>query len=398
MTQLILVDTASVWQDLRPLTFTKPVSELRCGIWTNTERWAHLLPQTVISYWTQAYLQPKFGKPNLSDASSFWLVASHVIATPQLAERLSNLPQGQHLTDDRGQFVAACMASGQVLDYLERGILPSPSPIILSSPLMSIQRPYDLFLLNGKALELDFELITKNRTSAKVSDTNRVLGNRLFVEEGAWVECATLNTTTGPIYIGKQAEVMEGAMVRGGLALCDFAALKMGAKIYGPTTVGPHCKVGGEVGNTIFMGFSNKGHDGYLGNSVIGEWCNLGADTNSSNLKNNYANVKLYNYTSQKQEDSGQQFCGLIMGDHSKVGINTMFNTGTVVGVGCNVFDAGFPPTFVPDFSWGGASGFQEFRLDKMMELAERVMSRRHLELTEIDKNILNEVYRITRP
>jgi UDP-N-acetylglucosamine diphosphorylase/glucosamine-1-phosphate N-acetyltransferase len=290
------------------------------------------------------------------------------------------------------------MASGQVLDYLERGVLPSPSPIILSSPLMSIQRPYDLFLLNGKALELDFELITKNRTSAKVSDTNRVLGNRLFVEEGAWVECATLNTTTGPIYIGKQAEVMEGAMVRGGLALCDFAALKMGAKIYGPTTVGPHCKVGGEVGNTIFMGFSNKGHDGYLGNSVIGEWCNLGADTNSSNLKNNYANVKLYNYTSQKQEDSGQQFCGLIMGDHSKVGINTMFNTGTVVGVGCNVFDAGFPPTFVPDFSWGGASGFQEFRLDKMMELAERVMSRRHLELTEIDKNILNEVYRITRP
>jgi UDP-N-acetylglucosamine diphosphorylase/glucosamine-1-phosphate N-acetyltransferase len=263
--------------------------------------------------------------------------------------------------------------------------------------LLKINNLWDIYKINEEALKLDFQLLTKGKTSQPISATNQVLGKEnIFIEEGATVECATLNAQTGPIYIGKNAQIMEGAMVRGPLAMCENAVLKMGAKIYGATTLGPYCKVGGEVNNSVFFGYSNKGHDGFLGNSVIGEWCNLGADSNNSNLKNNYTEVKLWNYKTEKFEKTGQQFCGLIMGDHSKCGINTMFNTGTVVGVSANIFGSGFPRNFVPSFAWGGASGYSTFKTDKAFETAEAMMARRGKEFETIDRVIMLKVFEDT--
>jgi UDP-N-acetylglucosamine diphosphorylase/glucosamine-1-phosphate N-acetyltransferase len=263
-------------------------------------------------------------------------------------------------------------------------------------PIIKISYPWDIFSNNEKAIASDFELITKGRTSANLSNTNRYIGNNIFIEEGAKVEFSILNATTGPIYIGKDAEIMEGAIVRGPLALCEHAALKMGAKIYGATTIGPHSKMGGEISNSVIFGYSNKAHDGFLGNSVLGEWCNLGADTNNSNLKNNYALVKVWNYPQERFINTNLQFCGLIMGDHSKSGINTMFNTGTVVGVSANIFGDGFPRNFIPSFSWGGAQGFTVFTINKAFEVASQVMKRRNIDFSDDDKAILTHIFEVT--
>ena len=265
----------------------------------------------------------------------------------------------------------------------------------ITEELIFFKKATDLFSLNDKAIDFDFELVTKGRTSAPLSETNGFLGNKedLFIEEGAEIEFATLNCKTGKIYIGKNAEIMEGSVVRGSLALCEGSKINMGSKIYGATTIGPHSKVGGEVNNIVITGFTNKGHEGFVGNSVIGEWCNLGADTNSSNLKNNYAEVKLWSYPSKKFVKTGLQFCGLIMGDHSKTAINTQFNTGTVVGVGANIFKSGFPPNLIEHFSWGGFKGDEKFRLETAYEVAEKAMARRKIALTEEDKEILKWIY-----
>jgi UDP-N-acetylglucosamine diphosphorylase/glucosamine-1-phosphate N-acetyltransferase len=260
-----------------------------------------------------------------------------------------------------------------------------------------VNRPYDLFLYAADHIAGDMELLTQNRTSASLSDTNIRIGeHKIFIEEGAVLECAVLNATKGPIYIGKDAEVMEGSMIRGPFCMGEGSVLKMGAKVYGATALGPHCVAGGELSNVIMQGYSNKGHDGFLGNAVLGEWCNIGADSNCSNLKNTYDEVKLWNYTSGKFEKSGQQFCGLIMGDHSKCGINTMFNTGTVVGVAANIFGAGFPRQFIPDFSWGGASGFVTYKLDAAKKTAALVMPRRKKDFNKIEELILEKVFEIT--
>jgi UDP-N-acetylglucosamine diphosphorylase/glucosamine-1-phosphate N-acetyltransferase len=267
----------------------------------------------------------------------------------------------------------------------------------LSEKPFEVLHPWDIFRLNGLAIESDFDLITKGRKSQPISNTNKVLNaERVFVEEGAVVECAVLNAQTGPIYIGVNAEVMEGSLIRGPFALCEGATLKLGAKIYGPTTIGPYSKAGGEINNSVIFGNSNKAHDGFLGNSVIGEWCNLGADSNTSNLKNNYTNVKLWNYIKQGFVDTGLQFCGLIMGDHSKCGINTMFNTGTVVGVSANIFGDGFPRNFIPSFSWGGAQGFTLYKTEKAFETAQKVLARRGQELNKVEVDILTHVFKLT--
>ena len=258
---------------------------------------------------------------------------------------------------------------------------------------------WDIFSKNGEAIKQDFALLTKGKTSQPLSSTNSLIGNSadLFIEEGAVIQASSLNTTSGPIYIGKDAEIMEGSAVRGPFALGEHSALKLNTKIYGATTIGPHCKVGGEVNNSVIFGFTNKAHDGFLGNSVIGEWCNLGADTNNSNLKNNYSSVKLFNYNLDKMMDSGLQFCGLMMGDHSKCGINTMFNTGTVVGVGANIFGGGFPPTHIPSFSWGGAESMETYKIDKMLETAHRVYDRRAMKLSDEEIIILQTVFDQTK-
>ena len=252
---------------------------------------------------------------------------------------------------------------------------------------------WDIFSLNDQAIREDFSLLTEGRTSQRLDGSNALIGHQIFVEEGAEVQAATLNSTIGPIYIGKNAEIMEGSVVRGPLALCEGAVLKLSTKIYGATTIGPYSKVGGEVNNSVIFGYSNKGHDGFLGNSVLGEWCNLGADTNVSNLKNNYAEIKLWNYEKGGFKNSGLQFCGMMMGDHSKSGINTMFNTATVVGVSANVYGGGFPRNFIPSFAWGGSEKWIPYRFDKAMEVAEKVMERRKVTLSPEDKDILEEVF-----
>ncbi len=386
----ILFDDKS-WDNLLPLTFTKPVCEVRSGILTIKEKWEKIL-NVKSSYLTQEYLQSKY-KLNVEDENI--LINGSIIPSESLIEKIKQLDFNQVLKSEN-KILALKLEKKHVssFDYLE---ISNYREVNFDEEYLSISWPWEIFKLNGENIIADFELLTKGRKSAEISSTNNLLGKEnTFVEEGANIEFATLNATTGPIYIGKDTEIMENSVVRGPFALCDHSVLKLAAKIYGPTTIGPHSKVGGEINNSVIFGYSNKAHDGFLGNSVIGEWCNLGADTNNSNLKNNYAEVRLWNYENERFIKTGLQFCGLIMGDHSKCAINTMFNTGTVVGVNANIFGEGFPRNFVPSFSWGGAHGFSNYNINKAYEVAEKVMERRDIQLDDIEKDILKEVFERT--
>ena len=353
-----------------PLTLTRPVGNLRVGILTNDERWKMLLPSVEISFETEDYLSDRF--PQDSNAI---VVNACVIPTADMVKEIIKLRGNEELIYHETWLARS--GTGEIIKKFK-----GDQPIVLNNR-------WDLFQKNAEILELDFELVTKSRTSVQLSSTNTIVGdpNRIFLEPGAKVEAAILNTNNGPIYIGKNAEIMEGSIVRGGLAMNESSALKMGTKIYGATTLGPHCKVGGEVTNCVFQAYSNKGHDGFLGNSLIGEWCNIGADTNTSNLKNNYSVVKAYSYESKKLEQTDILFMGLVMGDHSKCGINTMFNTATVVGVSSNVYGAEFPSKYIPSFSWGTHG--DNYDLNKAMEAANNMMGRRDLALSADEKNIL---------
>jgi len=355
-----------------PLTLTRPVGNLRMGILTNDERWSLLVSDCTVHFHTEPYLRAKFPEVETGGLT----VNAAVIPTKKLADAAKALKPGETLTYE-GQWIA------------RRGEETSDS-IAYTDPLIILENRWDLFQQNGEVLKADFELLTSGKKSQPLSASNTVIGDpaQVFLEEGATCEASILNTKEGPVYIGKNAEIMEGSIVRGPLALCESAGLKLGTKVYGPTTLGPHCKVGGEVNNVIFQAYSNKGHDGFLGNSVIGEWCNLGADTNSSNLKNNYSHVSAYSYETGKIEKTGVQFMGLIMGDHSKCGINTMFNTATVVGVSANIYGAGFPEKVIGSFTWGGPDGMVGFKLDKAIEVAKAMMARRKVEFTEGDHQI----------
>jgi len=364
---------------LLPLTYTRPVAELRCGIITIAEKYT--MRGHEIGYGTEAYLNVKY--PSIEAEV---LVSGSVCPTDAFLEAVAGLSSGQ-----------ALIQGDELLAFKGEKWEDEPSEIIpFSSALNLITRPWDIWSKNASELNLDFDLLTKDRFSAPIDATNTVIGDKVFLEEGAKVTASILNATSGPIYLAKNAEIMEGCIVRGGLALGESSALKMGAKVYGATTLGPHCKVGGEVNNSVIIGYSNKGHDGFLGNSALGEWCNLGADTNNSNLKNNYDEVKAWSYVDGRFAKTGQQFCGLIMGDHSKSGINTMFNTGTVVGVSANVYGAGFPRNFISSFTWGGPQGTMEYRIDKALDTADRMMKRRGLEVNEVEKAILEQVYALS--
>lgn len=370
---------------LLPLTYTRPTAKLRCGILTLEEKWLkRLSTQADVSYLTEDYLSTKF--PLVETGKDLFINAA-VCPDEELFEAVLNLAEDETLM--QGEIVIA----SRTRNILEEDEEVDTEVLDYEGSFNYISRPYHLFQFNGDEIEKDFELLTAGRTSAPLSETNTLLGDRIFLEEGAVVEAAILNTNSGPIYIGKDAEVMEGSVVRGPFALCEHAALKLSTKIYGPTTVGPHSKVGGEVNNSVITGYSNKGHDGFLGNSVLGEWCNIGADSNNSNLKNNYEEVKLWDYVDGRFARTGLQFCGLIMGDHSKCGINTMFNTGTVVGVSANIYGGGFPRNFIPSYSWGGSGGFTEYRFDKAMKTAQLVMERRGIELDEVERDILQVVF-----
>ena len=374
--KILLVDGPSR-TDLLPLTFTRPVSALRCGILTIAEKYTKRGMR--IGFGTEDYLSKKFKSIEHPDFS----VWGSVCPTSSFLRALSNLKEGEYLA--QGQHILA--TRGGELTHTDL------TKVEFTEELNLITKPWHIWTNNAAELEADYDLVTEGRASAPIHSSNTVLGDRIFLEEGAKVTASILNSTYGSIYLAKDAEIMEGCMVRGGLALGEHSALKLGTKIYGATTLGPHCKVGGEVNNCVLLGYSNKGHDGFLGNSALGEWCNLGADTNNSNLKNNYDNVKAWSYQTKRFTQTGEQFCGLIMGDHSKSGINTMFNTGTVVGVSANVYGAGFPRNFIASFSWGGPQGTVEYKLDKALDTARRMMQRRGLMVDDIEYDILEHVY-----
>lgn len=370
---------------LLPFTYTRPVADIRIGILTIREKWENQLGNTTSTV-TEDYLATKYPMVELEENV---MINSSYLPTDDLVNLVKALEEKQALYcgDDLVAFFTK--------DTQEEVDFETYNSITYSDlDAFTVKHTWDIFSKNGRAIEEDFDLITKDRKSEAIPETVHCVNkDRIFLEPGAKIEIGVLNATNGPIYLGKDSEVMEGSIIRGPFALGEHSQVKMGAKIYGPTSTGPYCKIGGEVNNSVFFGYSNKGHDGFLGNAVLGEWCNLGADTNNSNLKNNYAPVKLWSYETENFAQTGLQFCGLIMGDHSKCGINTMFNTGTVVGVASNIFGSGFPPNFIPSFSWGGAGGFVTHLPKKAFETAQIAMSRRKVPLTDDDIAILNHVF-----
>ncbi|ULC58872.1 GlmU family protein [Flaviramulus sp. BrNp1-15] len=374
--------------NLLPFTFTRPVADIRIGILTIREKWETYLELTTTTI-TEDYLSDKY--PMVEMDENVMINASY-LPNLELVEMVKDLQENQAIFKDEDVIAFFTKEAQEDIDF------NNFEAIEFAEDIIKVENTWDIFSKNGDAIQDDFNLLTKDRKSKPIPSSNNVIEQEnIFIEEGAKLEFTTLNASSGPIYIGKDTEIMEGSIIRGPFALCEHATVKLGAKIYGPTTVGPHCKVGGEVNNSVLFGYSNKGHEGFLGNSVLGEWCNLGADTNTSNLKNNYAEVRLWDYQTEGFAKTGLQFCGLMMGDHSKCGINTMFNTGTVVGVNANIFGSGYPRNFVPSFSWGGSSGFTTYLTKKAFEVAKVVMARRKIEFSEQDEAILEHVFEETK-
>ncbi len=375
MKNIILFDPVEARDRLLPLTLTRPVAFIRHGITTISEKWQKAIPGAY-SYSTQDYLSMKYPMVEATDGDNLF-IAGNLHPDSKLVEAILALNIGEALTFN-GETIA------------RRGNGNPTSETEYDGTPFRLSNVWDIFMLNDEAIRRDFELLTAGRSSRPLSDSCRLIGDpsQLFIEEGATVECANINVSKGPVYIGRDAEVMEGACLRGPIAMCEHSVVNMGGKIYGATTLGPYCKVGGELNNVVMTGFSNKAHDGFLGNAVIGEWCNLGAGCTASNLKNTYAPVKLWSMAEGRFIKTDLQFCGLIMGDHSKAGINTMFNTATVIGVGVNFYGAGFPRTYLPSFTEGSPLGMKPVIMDRFFDTASRMMSRRHKELTPIDKEI----------
>ncbi len=372
---------------LLPFTFTRPVADIRVGILTIREKWEKQLGSTTTSI-TEDYLSEKW--PMVEMENNVMINASF-LPNDILVAMIKNLEHNQAIFQEE-EVVAFFAKEGEEVDFDSFEVLE------FSNDCIKIENTWDIFQKNEVAIREDFELLTEDRFSQPIPKSVNVLSpENIFIEEGAKLDFVTLNASTGPIYIGKNAEIMEGSVIRGPFALCESGRVKLATKVYGATTVGPHSVIGGEVNNSVLFGYSNKGHDGFLGNAVLGEWCNIGADSNNSNLKNNYEEVKLWSYETENFAKTGLQFCGLMMGDHSKCGINTMFNTGTVVGVSTNIFGAGFPRNFVPSFSWGGASGFTTYLTKKAFETAKIVMARRNVEFSEEDAKILEHVFEETK-
>jgi len=391
--QLVLFDTAARFQ-LLPFTHTRAIADIRCGILTQRERWEQLLALSSDTL-TAAYLQPVYAVRRSAD--TFLYVNGAVLGTTALAEAVKALSPNSVLLS--GNMLIAFHSDRFIEDYNFFNNIPeNAQQVTFDKPVKSLQHIWDIFSCNEAAITADFSMITQNRESAPLPPhVTAIAPERIFMEKGAQLAPCIINAQSGPVYIGKDAEIMEGVLIRGALALCEHATLKMGAKIYGGTTIGPGCKVGGEVGNSVFFGNSNKGHDGFIGNAVIGEWCNLGADTNSSNLKNNYAEISIWNEQERKPVKTGLQFCGLMMGDHSKCGINTMFNTATVVGVSCNIYGGGFQQKFIPSFSWGDAQELTTYQLEKAVDTANRMMSRRGRSLSDAEISMMQYVFDHTK-
>lgn len=411
--KIYLFDSTEAHTNLLPLSFTRPIADFRCGILTIREKWEKYFPGEY-EYFPVEYLRDKFG--NVDDIQEeAWYIAGNLLPRPDLLEILRSLNAGEAIVEAKSlqkekksdplSKVYAFRGSLSQLLAEDYKVVPYTPPVPTNpatSTIPTISYLFDIFLKNGEEIIRDFQLITKGRRShplpgcvKKISSSSlKGLGRLVFIEKGAKVDCATINLTKGPVYIGKDAVLMEGSNIRGPFALCEASEVKMGARIYEGTTIGPHCKVGGELNNTVFFGYSNKAHDGFLGNAVIGEWCNIGAGTNASNLKNDYSKIRLWNYATHSFMKTDLQFCGLIMGDHSKIGVNCMINTATVIGVGVNIHGAGFPRNFIPCFCEGSpTSGFSTVPLDKFIDIVDRVMTRRDMKPTETDLKILHHIY-----
>jgi len=391
MENIILFDD-DYWQALLPITYTRPISEIRVGILTISEKWKHRV-QCQVSYITQDYLAGKF-PIHIHDNNL--VINSRLLPNDNMEDLITQLELNEALLYDN-VLIAARLNKAQFDKLIENQNLDALNGVDIAREdkyIHLISSPADIFSQNGKEIEKDYKIITYRKKSMMIPyHCHPINPDNIFIEEGASVLCSTLNATDGPIYIGRNTQVMEGCNIRGPFGMSDYSVLKMGARVYKDTTLGPYAKVGGEVSNVVFQGYCNKGHDGYLGNSYIGEWCNLGADTNCSNLKNNYSEVKLWDYASESFKKTGLQFCGVIMGDHSKTGINTMLNTGTTVGVSVNLFGSGFPRNFIPSFYWGGPGGFKTYDITKAIEVAEVVLARRKKEMSKEDRVILEYIF-----
>lgn len=385
----ILFDEPTLRKHLLPFTYTRPVSEIRVGILKISEKWNQAL-NTKAGYLTESYLQEKY--PFLK-SNDYLFINGSVCPDAELTSHIRRLESGNAIVQNDVLIAAR---------HNEPGI-PMKENLVCTEynhNICIIDRVWKIFKENAEQIRADFASITKGKRSTAITDPHTIAYNpdNIFLEEGVHIRAAVLNAEEGPIYLGKNTVVQEGALIKGPFALCEGSHVNMGAKVRGDSTVGPYSKVGGEISNVVIFGYSNKAHDGFLGNAVIGEWCNLGADTNNSNLKNNYEQVKLWSYVKNGFENTGLQFCGLIMGDHSKCGINTMFNTGTVIGVSSNIFGDGFPRNFIPSFAWGGAAGFTTYQLNKAFETVEKVMARRNMAFDDVEKNILKEVFQLSAP
>ena len=376
----------NAWLSLRPLSFTRPVADLRVGILTIAQKWEKHLGATA-GFFTSPYLSVKYP----AQTGATLAINGSVCPDSGLLEAIDKLSEGEVL---KQQDLVIAYRGAAGMQWNEALIL---APVVYEQELTRIYYPEDIFRNNDTELKRDFVLLTKGRTSQVLSTTNTLLGEDIFVEEGGSAECSTFNSLNGPIYIGTNSQVWEGANIRGSFALCHDSQVKMGTKIYGQTTVGPFSRVGGEINNAVIWGYSGKGHEGYLGNSVLGQWCNIGADTNNSNLKNNYAEVKLWDYAEEGFRKTGLQFCGLIMADHAKCGINTMFNTGTVAGVSCNIYGGGFPDKFIPSFSWGGSEGMTTYQIEKAIDTANRMMVRRNKSLSHAEIEVLHHIFEVSK-
>lgn len=383
----ILFD-GTVRNALLPFTFTRPVADIRIGILTIREKWENYLGSTTTSV-TEEYLMDKFPMVEMEENV---MINASFLPNATLVDWIQNLKAKQAIVFEEEIVAFFTQDTQEEVDFDQYELLS------FENELMRVANTWDIFAKNDRAIRDDFELLTMDRTSQPIpKSVNVIAPENIFIEEGAQLAFVTLNASTGPIYIGKNSEIMEGSVIRGPFALCESGRVKLATKVYGATTVGPHSVIGGEVNNSVLFGYSNKGHDGFLGNSVLGEWCNIGADSNNSNLKNNYEEVRLWSYETEGFAKTGLQFCGLMMGDHSKCGINTMFNTGTVVGVSANIFGAGFPRNFVPSFSWGGAAGFSTYLTQKAFQTAKIVMARRNMAFTDQDAAILTHVFEETK-
>lgn len=401
MNYILFDDSAR--NQLLPLTFTRPVAEIRIGIMTIREKWEKFLACGT-STLTEPYLANKYP---IEKGEINTLINASIIPNPELVKMIKKLKPNQSIISE--ETILAYQISGD--DFLnldevsfddtseESDEKPIEEELIeFSGEYTKINNPWDIFTFNEQEIVADYKLLTKGRKSQKLSSTNLLIGDEknLFIEEGAVIEGATINVNDGPVYVAENTEIMEGCLIRGAFALCSHAQLKMGAKIYGGTTIGPYSKIGGELNNVVIFGYSNKAHDGFFGNSVIGEWCNIGADSNTSNLKNTYDSVRIWSYASQTFINTNLQFCGTIMGDHVKCGINTMFNTGTIIGVCANIFGSGYQRNFIPSFAWGGTAGLATYSSSKAIEVAKRVWERRGIEFTKYDEKILNSIFKNT--